>query len=112
MRPSDRVRLQHMLDAAKEAQDFAAGKPRHDLDKDRLLTLSLVKPIEIIGEAVNGITAECRVRYPEVPWLDIIGIRHRLIHAYFDVNLDIVWATTTSVLPPLVSALENILRKK
>ena len=110
MQHNDRVRLQHMFDAAKEAEGFSTGKSRIDLDNDRMLTLSLVKLIEIIGEAASGITAECRDRYPEIPWLDIIGMRHRLIHAYFDVNLDIVWATVSDDLPPLSAALEEILR--
>lgn len=109
MQPNDRVRLQHMLDAAKEAQGFTEGKSRIDLDNDRMLTLSLVKLIEIIGEAASGITVECRDQYPTIPWLDIIGMRHRLIHAYFDVNLDIVWATVTDDLPRLLVALEEIL---
>jgi uncharacterized protein with HEPN domain len=111
MQSSDRVRLQHMLDAALEAQGFAVGKSRADLDKDRLLTLSLVKLIEIIGEAANGTTTECRNQCLEIPWLDIIGMRHRLIHAYFDVNLDIVWATVANDLPPLIAALDRILQQ-
>ena len=110
MQPGDLVRLQHMLDAAKEALGFAVGRSRADLDRDRMLTLSLIKLIEIISEAASGISAECQSQCPGIPWLDIIGMRHRLIHAYFDVNLDIVWATVTDDLAPLVTRLEEILQ--
>lgn len=108
MPKSDVVRLRHMLDAANEAQSFAAGRSRVDLDADRKLSLSLIKLIEIIGEAANGVTAECRITYPQIPWLDAIGMRHRLIHAYYDVNLDILWTTITNDLPPLITELEKI----
>jgi uncharacterized protein with HEPN domain len=101
-----------MLDAAREALDFAAGKTKTDLNRDRMLTLSLIKLIEIIGEAANGVSVEYQDKLPEIPWPDIIGMRHRLIHAYFDVNLDIVWATVIHDLPPLITALEKILRQE
>jgi uncharacterized protein with HEPN domain len=71
-----------------------------------------MKLIEIIGEAANGITTACQEQNPEVPWLEIVGMRHRLIHAYFDVNLDILWATVTVDLPPLAASLETILQQQ
>jgi uncharacterized protein with HEPN domain len=104
----DLVRLRHMLDAAKEAIAFSKGKSRANLDTDRILVLSLVKCLEIIGEAANGVSAALRDKHPGIPWLDIIGMRHRLIHAYYDVNLDIVWRTITDDLPPLIASLEEI----
>lgn len=109
MPPSDTVRLRHMLDAAREAVSFAAGKSRADLDADRMLALSVVKAIEIIGEAANAVSEPFRTAHPEIPWQDIIGMRHRLINAYFDVNLSVVWSTVTEDLPPLVDALAALL---
>lgn len=88
MPKSDRIRLQHMLDAAREALSFVRGKTREDLDRDRLLVLALVKAIEIIGEAACQVSSETRSQIPEVPWEDIIGMRHRLVHAYFDIDLE------------------------
>ena len=84
MRKDDLVRLRHMLDAAQEAIEFVKDKHREDLDNDRKLTLALVKDLEIIGEAAYQITEETRRALPEIPWEDIIGMRHRLVHAYFD----------------------------
>lgn len=80
---NDVIRLRHMLDAAHEAIAFANGRTRADLNVDRMLVLSLVKDIEIIGEAAFQISSDTRVQLPSVPWDDIIGMRHRLVHAYF-----------------------------
>jgi uncharacterized protein with HEPN domain len=110
MRKDDRIRLQHMLDAAREAIEFSIGKGREDLNQDRLLVLGLVKTIEIIGEAGYQVTDETRKKLPNIPWADIIGMRHRLVHAYFSINLDILWRTVQDDLPPLISALELALR--
>ncbi len=66
-----------------------------------MLVLSLVKDIEIIGEAATRISEDCRRESPEIPWRNIVTMRNRLIHGYFDINLDIVWKTVTEELPPL-----------
>jgi uncharacterized protein with HEPN domain len=112
MRRDDRIRLQHMLDAAREILSFVQGRTRSELDKDRLLVLGLVKAIEIIGEAAYQISEDTRAQLPGIPWEDIIGMRHRLVHAYFDINLDILWRTVQDDLPPLIPALESILAKE
>lgn len=98
-----------MRDAAIEAISFATNQSRESLDGDRMLTLALVKEIEIIGEAAGRISAECRAKYPQVPWVQIIGMRNRLTHAYFEVDLDIVWEVVTGDLPSLVMELEKII---
>lgn len=107
MREDDTVRLRHMLDAARQAVQFAQGRMRADLDGDLMLTLSLVKLLEIVGEAASQVTDLGQAQVPEVPWADIIGMRHRLVHAYFDINLDILWQTVQHDLPPLIAALET-----
>lgn len=108
MRKDDTVRLRHMLDAAEEAIGFAQGGERKDLDQDRKLTLALIKDIEIIGEAAYQISDETRSRLPDIPWDDIVGMRHRLVHAYFDINLDILWKTVQEDLPLLAERLRYI----
>lgn len=109
MRSDDEVRLRHMMDAAREALSFAKGRTRADLDRDRMLVLSLVKDIEIVGEAAFQISEETRGQLPAVPWADIIGMRHRLVHAYFDVNLNVLWQTVQDDLPTLVAQIEPLL---
>jgi uncharacterized protein with HEPN domain len=109
MRKGEEVRLRHMLVAAREAVQFTEGKSRVDLDNDRLLALGLMKCLEIIGEAAAKISDERRQTLPEIPWKSILGMRNRLVHAYFEIDLDIVWYTTTVSLPQLVQALERFL---
>jgi len=106
MRKDDAIRLRHMLDAAREAIGFAQGRTRADLNDDRKLVLALVKDIEIIGEAAFQISESSRDQRQGIPWDDIIGMRHRLVHGYFDINLDILWRTVQEDLPALIAALE------
>ena len=100
-----------MADAAREARSFVAGRSRADLDRDRMLLLSLVKEIEIIGEAASKVSQETRNAVPDIPWPDLTGMRHRLIHAYFDINVEVVWQTVVQDLPPLLAALEKALKQ-
>jgi uncharacterized protein with HEPN domain len=97
-----------MLEAAGEAVLFARKRTRKDLDNDRMLTLSIVKSVELIGEAATRISKEGRDTHPEIPWTDIVAMRNRLIHVYFDIDLDRVWDTVTDDLPPLISALKKM----
>jgi len=110
MRKDDAIRLRHMLDAALEARSFISGRSRADLGQDRMLTLSLVKCIEIIGEAAAQVYYDGRKDVPGIPWPSIIGMRNRLIHAYFDVDLDRVWDSVVDDLPPLIAEIETALR--
>ena len=109
MHKNDVVRLRHMLEAAKEAVTFAENKQRKDLDDDLILARAIVKSIEIIGEAAANVSQESRDKFSPVAWPSIIGMRNRLIHAYYDINLDVVWSTIKEDLPPLIVQLESIL---
>ncbi len=104
----DLIRMRHMLDAAREAMAFVQGRTRSELNRDRMLVLSLVKSIEIIGEAASRVSADIRAEYPEIPWSSTVAMRNRLIHAYFDIDLDRLWDTVTDDLPPLIAMLEKI----
>ncbi|MDO8738310.1 DUF86 domain-containing protein [Candidatus Deferrimicrobium sp.] len=110
MRDDDAIRIRHMLDAAREAIGFASGRTSEDLTHDRMLLLSLVKCVEILGEAASKVTDATRESLPEIPWRDIISMRNRLIHGYFDIDTTIVWKTVALELPPLEHALEKVLR--
>ena len=108
MRREDEIRLRHMLDAAQEAVSFARGRTREDLGTDRQLVLSVIMDIAILGEAATRISDAAREQSPAIPWDEIIGMRNRLIHAYFDINLDIVWRTLQEDLPGLISLIEPL----
>lgn len=108
MHKDDAIRVRHMLDAANEALSFSKGKTRGDLDQDRKLVLSLVRLIEVIGEAAAQVSKEFQKSNPGIPWAVIVGMRNRLIHAYFDVDLDRVWDTVRDDLPQLIGQLEKV----
>lgn len=109
MQDKDQIRLLHMMEAAKEALSFLKGKSRQDLDHDRQLVLAIIREVEIIGEAAGKVSEELRSKYPQIPWLDVVNMRHHLIHVYYDVDLDIVWDTAVKDLPDLIKSLEVIL---
>lgn len=106
---ADVIRLRHMLDSAEEAVRFARGRSRADLDDDRMLSLAIVRAIEIIGEAASKISTKTQTACPGLPWPNIIGMRNRLVHAYFDIDLDRVWETITDDLPALIEGLRAII---
>lgn len=104
----DGVRLRHMTNACRKAMSFASGKSREDLEDDELLALALIRLLEVIGEAARGMSEELRERYPEIKWRALAGTRDRLIHGYFDVDLDIIWRIVTDDLPLLAESLAKM----
>ena len=101
--------LRQILAHAREAVVIVEGKTRADLDDDRLLNLALSRLLEIIGEAANRVPEEIQMRYPNMPWMQMIGARNRLIHGYDSVDFDIMWVIVEKDLPVLISQLELIL---
>lgn len=109
----DRIRLRHMLDAARIAVRAAAGHRREDLDDEEdLLVHGLVRLVTIVGEAANGVGDAARAEIPDIPWPDVVNMRNRLVHGYFDINLDILWATVRTSLPDLILQLERALTSR
>ncbi len=103
----DGVRLRHMLDAARQAIEFTRGRSNADLYRDAQLALALTRLVEIIGEAAKNVSAETRAKFPQIPWRAIAGTRDRLVHAYFDVDLERLWQIVAVDLPPLVAVLDG-----
>ena len=108
----DRLRLLDMRDAAEKARRFAAGRTRADIENDEMLDLALVKAIEIIGEAARHVSEETRALAPDIDWGDIIGMRNKLVHAYRNVNYDVLWDVITYRLPPLITELHRLIEAK
>ena len=109
MNEGDRVRLRHMLDAAHEVVVFITGETRDSLNHDLKLVRALCMSIGIIGEAAANLSDELRKQNPEIPWRQIIGMRNFLIHAYFSLDLDILWNTATQSIPPLIMELQDLI---
>ena len=108
MSPDDRWRLSHMIDAAEQALIFVQGRARADLDSDAMLRLALTRAVEIVGEAATKVSQAGRDEMPAVPWLQILGMRNRLVHAYFSINHDVLWDTVQLALPPLLAQLKSM----
>jgi uncharacterized protein with HEPN domain len=106
MSRDDAVRIQHMIDAIEAAVRFAQGRSRSDLDRDEMLLFALVRAAEIVGEAAGKLSGEGRAQMPQVPWSAVIGMRNRLVHAYFDIDRDILWTTVTEAMPSLLAQLK------
>lgn len=109
MQNKDRVRVEHMIDAAETALSFVAGRQQADLDSDVMLRFAVVRAIEIIGEAAANVGADSRAEAPAVPWARIVGMRNRVVHRYVDIDNDIVWVTLVTELPALLPLLRAIL---
>jgi uncharacterized protein with HEPN domain len=104
---NDATRVRHMIEAAESALRFIQSRSRADLDSDEMLSFALVRAVEIVGEAASRISAEGRESKPEIPWTAVVGMRNRLVHAYFEVDRDVLWATVTDALPRLIAQLRE-----
>ena len=112
MRRTDLVRLRRIVDTIREATAFSQGRTYAELYSDRMLNLSLVRLLEIIGETAMRVSRDCRASYPEVAWQGMAGMRERLAQGYYDTDLDMVWQTVTVELSPLLSQLEAIISEE
>jgi len=109
MWPRDLVYAGHMLDMARKAVGKTEGLTREGYDADENLRLALTHLVQVIGEAARRVSVDFTNRHPEIPWADIIGMRHKVVHDYLGVDEDIVWQVVTEDLPKLVATLEPII---
>ena len=98
-----------MLLGARKAADFATGLDYSQFCKQDLHQFAVLKALEIIGEAASRISEETRRAYPDIPWRQIVGLRNRVVHGYFDVNLELVWQIVQEDVPTLIHQLEKLL---
>lgn len=104
--PDDRIRIQHMLEAAKDARTFVAGRSRSDLDTDAMLFRALRNALQEIGEAAARVSDLGRARASTVPWGQIVAMRNVLVHVYFGVDKERVWKTASEDIAILLTQLE------
>jgi len=89
------VYLRHILDAMSLIEEYSADTEYNDFMNNRMLQDALIRELEIVGEATKNLTDDLKEKHPEVPWRRMAGMRDRLIHGYFGVDLDAVWDTVT-----------------
>ncbi len=105
----DPAALSDMLISARLVRNYVESTALSEFLQDTKLQDSVVRRLEIIGEAASRVPAEFRERHPTLPWRDMIDMRNRLIHGYDDVDMDLVWDTVQRHIPHLVSRLESLL---
>lgn len=105
----DLALLWDMRLAARDAQSFVAGLDEATFLASRLHQAAVIRALEVLGEAAGRVSRESCAALPELPWREMTGLRHRLIHGYAEVRLDLVWGVATERLGPLVAVLEALL---
>ncbi|PSO49826.1 MAG: hypothetical protein BRC33_05200 [Cyanobacteria bacterium SW_9_44_58] len=108
---SNREYLHDIQEASRRIATYTAGMTEQTFWEDSKTQDAVIRNLEIIGEATKNLTNEVRERYPEIPWKSMAGLRDRLIHNYFGVNLDIVWQIVVQELTKVSSQLEIILNE-
>jgi uncharacterized protein with HEPN domain len=107
-----KLRVEDILDAIAKIRRYTEAMTIDTLMADERTVDAVMRNITIIGEASNHVPAAIRNRYPEVPWDEMRGIRNRLVHEYYEVDMDILWQTLRGNLPPLVPLLQEVLRRE
>ena len=108
MSKDDIVYVGHMLDTARKSASRVKRENRAAYDADENLRLALAHLIQVLGEAARRVSPEFRQMHPEVPWNEIIGMRHKIVHDYLRVDEDIIWQVATVDLPRLVQTLDRL----
>jgi len=112
MKKEDTVYLKHILDAISRIEEYIRKVGYKDFVKNHLIQDGVIRQIEIIGEATKRLSNEIREKYSDIPWKDIAGMRDKLIHGYFGIDIDAVWDTVKKDAPVLKKKLMDITKEK
>lgn len=101
--------MQDIYNAMEAAEDFVVDITFEDFIEDTKTQYAVIRALEIIGEASKNVPDDVRHKYPAVPWKDLAGIRDKLIHAYFGVNLEVVWLSVKEGIPESKPVIDSLL---
>lgn len=111
MKKNAKIFLTHILDSINLVEEYIEGKGRSEFLKSKQLQDSVIRRIEIIGEAIKNIPNDIKEKYNQIPWKEITGMRDILIHQYFGVDLDLTWQVIDKDLPRLKRQISDISKK-
>lgn len=111
MGKSDFARLKHMVEAAQTSLQFIKGKKRKELENNKMLCFAVIRALEIVGEAASQVTKSFQSKHPNIQWRAIVGMRNRLIHAYFNIDYEIVWQAVKFEVPKLIKDIQAIINE-
>lgn len=89
---------------------YTKGMDHEEFASNPMVIDAVIRNLEVIGEAVNKIPSEIRSGIPDIPWSDIVGLRNKVIHEYFDVNIPIIWETATKDIPVFQKQVRSVIR--
>ena len=109
MKKDDCVYLHHIIDAFLQIEHYTDGVTYEEFLSNRLLQDGVIRQLEVMGEAARNLSEDLRNEYPKIPWRQMISLRNRMIHAYFNVNLQIIWEIIQGDIPNLKQETMHIL---
>ena len=104
----DALYLGHMLDMARKIEQRARDLSRAEFDGDEDVRLALLHLVQTLGEAARRVSPECRAAHPELPWAEMTGMRHKIVHDYMNISYAVLWDVVTRDIPPLLEVLEEV----
>ena len=111
-KPRDKERLNHMIESIDNIIEFVNGKTFETYKRDKILRFAIIKNLEIIGEAAYLLTKDFKAKHNSIEWNDMIGMRHILVHGYYQIKDDIIWATIETELIPLREKIVQLLEQE
>ncbi|MBM3180855.1 MAG: DUF86 domain-containing protein [Chloroflexi bacterium] len=109
MRP-EKLYLTDIVEAAQAIARFVMGESYYEFEQNEMMNSAVLQKLTVIGEAASRLPKEFTTRFPEIPWVDIIGFRNIAVHEYFAIRWDIAWIAATDEVPVLKEQIEKILR--
>lgn len=108
---NDKIFIEHILISISAIESFIQNIDKKHFLQNRMMQGAIIREIEIIGEAAKNISKETRNKNRHIPWKQIAGMRDKLIHHYFGIDLNIVWNTVRDAIPPLKEAMQELVKK-
>ncbi|MBE0681649.1 MAG: DUF86 domain-containing protein [Anaerolineales bacterium] len=111
MRP-EKLYLTDIVEAAEAISRFVMGESYYEFEQNEMMNSAVLQKLTVIGEAASRLPKEFTNRFPEIPWVDIIGFRNIAVHEYFAIRWDIAWVAATEEVPVLKEQVKKILREE